>query len=124
MNTAKYAIFTVLVLAFTNAQALVNIYKKSADATRMLLTEKTLTTAPTSAIQRIYLAGKPKSSEKTTTRTTKDGDTITKTVIKENDGQGNKTKIKTKTTTPASSDTEASSGSGASHGAGASYEGE
>jgi len=124
MNTAKYAIFTVLVLAFTNVQALVNIYKKSANATRLLLTEKTTATAQASSNQRIYLAGKPSSSEKTTTRTTKDGDTITKTVRKENDGQGNKSKTKTKTTTHSSSDSESNSGSGASHGAGASYEGE
>ena len=78
MNIVKYAIFTGLVLAFTNAQALVNVYKKSANATRMLLSEKTSAAAPASSNQRIYLAGMPRGSEKIATRTTEDGDTITK----------------------------------------------
>jgi hypothetical protein len=124
MNSAKYALFTGIVLAFTNAQALVNVYNKSANASPTLLPGKTSASAQQSSQQRIYLAGKPRSSEKTTTRTTKDGDTITKEVSRTNDGQGNKTKIKTKTTTHPSSDTDSTSGSGSSSGgAGASYEG-
>jgi hypothetical protein len=124
MNSAKYALFTGLVLAVTNAQALVNVYNKSANASRMLLTEKASAAAQESSNQRIYLAGKPRSSEKTTTRTTKDGDTVTTEITRTNDGQGNKTKIKSKTTTHPSSDTDSNSGSGSSSGgAGASYEG-
>lgn len=116
MNSVKFVIFSSLMMAFTHAQAFVSVLDRTQNPSFTQASEPASIAKKISSHERLYLAGKPKSSTKTTTKTKKDGDIVTKEVTKTNDGQGNKTTTKTTTTTHPSD---------SSHGGGgASYEGE
>lgn len=114
MKLFKHVFIAGLITVIPNAHAGVASFDSISDPGIFQLSESTPERDRVTAEERIYLAGRSSSSTKTTTKTKKNGDVVTREVTKTNDGNGNKTTTKTKTTTPASS----GSGSG-----GASYEG-
>lgn len=104
-----------LILAIGNAQAM------HIDTSLERVYEPEISKNQPVKFDRLYLAGKTKDVEKTTTKTKKDGTVVTKKVTKTNDGKGNKETTRTTTTTSPSDNSSSTSGGGSG---GASYEGQ